>query len=209
MARKLRGMFRHVDLDDLEQMVWEGFIEAARTHDPSLGSFEAFAWRRGYGKALDGALRDVRQSPRALAAQALLTVADTKAPALDHAGLDPFSDEDPALTFLKETASEGAFRIFFGGTFEAFRAQGEQGLVNHLTRLTAFRELKRAFSTLGEDEWKLFELYYIDVRTWAEVGEALGVSERQAKRRDEEIRRKLKRELVSRGVDRAPPSEGR
>jgi RNA polymerase sigma factor (sigma-70 family) len=150
--------------------------------------------------AVDQFSRDARQSPLRLARRALGGVAD---------GLtvtdDPFVEDHEILAPIKAACHEGAFRMFFGATFEAWRTQGEEGLVDHLTRQKAFRALQSAFTTLAPDDWQLLELYFIECRTWAEVGAAFDISERHAKRRAEGIREKLRRELLARGVKGPPP----
>jgi RNA polymerase sigma factor (sigma-70 family) len=202
MLTKLMRMFRHVPFEDMRQIVWQGVSEVAPHHDPSQGSFEAFAWKRVFGKTVDWAMREARQSPLYLAQRAFLPVTD-----LLQDPDDPFDDDEQTLSPLREVCHDGASRMFFGATFETWRIQGEQSLVDHMTRLKAFRGLQGAFTTLNPDEWKLLELYYIDCHSWLEVGQALGISDRHAKRRAEEIREKLKRELRLRGIKEAPPLE--
>jgi RNA polymerase sigma factor (sigma-70 family) len=203
ILKKLMRMFRHMPFEDMSQTVWQGVSEAAPHHDPSQGSFEAFAWKRVYGKAVDHAMREARKSPLYLARRAFLPVTDQL-----RDGNDPFCDDAQTLSPLKEVCHDAISRMFFGATFEAWRVQGEEGLVDHMTRLKAFRELQGAFTTLSPEEWQLLELYYIDCHSWLEVGKALDISDRQAKRRAEEIREMLKRELRLRGIKEAPPEEG-
>ena len=44
-------------------------------------------------------------------------------------------------------------------------------------------------------------LRYWEEQTWEEVGKALGVDERQARRIDERLRKRLKRDLRANGVE--------
>ena len=202
MLAKLRRMFAQVSFEDMSQVVWQGVSEVAPAYDSSQGSFAAFAWKPVFGRAVEWAKGEARQSPLYLARRAFLPVTDhLKDPD------DPFADDEQTLAPLKDVCRDGTFRMFFGGTFEAWRMQGEQGLVDHMTRLKTFRGLAGAFTTLSPEEWKLLELYYIDCHSWFEVGQALGISERHAKRRAEEIREKLKRELRLRGIKKPPPEE--
>ena len=67
---------------------------------------------------------------------------------------EPFVSEEELVSGLKATCHDGLFRLFVGATFETWRVQGEQGTVDHLTRLKAFDALRSAFTTLTEDEWK-------------------------------------------------------
>lgn len=200
IVEKLVKVFRHVRPEDLRQMVYEGFIEAAPRHDPAQGPFEVFAWKRAVGKANEGAMREARHSPLRVVREAVLqmTVSDD-----DY---DFYDDNDDPLIRLEAACCHGAFRMFFGATFEMWRTQGEQRLVDHMTRLTTFHALRAAFCTLAADEWRLLELHYIDLKTWTEVGEVFGVLERQARRRHEDICEKLRQELLAHGIDRAPPS---
>ena len=203
LVAKLAKMFRWVAINDVTQTVWEGYAEVAPRHDPAKGKLGAFGYKHAYGKAVEAFMREAHQAPLHLARRAFgeimedLRIAD-----------DPFVEDDVILAPIKAVCREGTFRMFFGATFETWRMQGEQGLVDHLTRLKTFAALQSAFMTLEPEEWKLLQLYYIECQTWAEVGEALGVGERQAKRRAEEIRDKLKRELLVRRVKNAPPEAG-
>ncbi len=74
-----------------------------------------------------------------------------------------------------------------------------------MTRLAAFRALKKSFPSLSEPEWTLYEMYYVDCVTWAQVGAAFDIEDKAAQQRAKKIRDKLKRELLSRGVRQAPP----
>lgn len=206
IVRKLRRAFPRVAADDLAQSAMEGVLEALPSYDPAKGPFPRFAWQRAYGKALDAALRDRRQTPRYFAMRALLATAEHLEQEEGEAEIDPFADVDPAHERLLEVCHDGAFAAFFGGTFEAWRSLGEDGVLGHLERQTAFRALQAALGVLDAEAWRLLELYYVDLLTWAEVGAQLGVSERQAKRRDHDLREALRRELRRRGVDQVPPS---
>src|SRR5262245_35738599 len=144
MLAKLRRMFARVSLEDMRQVVWQGVTEVAPGHDPSQGSFAAFAWKPVFGKAVDWAMRESRQSPLYLARRAFLPVTDQlKDPD------DPFADDEQTLAPIKDTCRDGVSRMFFGATFETWRVQGEQGLVDHMTRLKTFRGLAGAFTTLS------------------------------------------------------------
>jgi RNA polymerase sigma factor (sigma-70 family) len=200
LVGRLRRMFRHVPIEDIEQTVWEGFARAAPRHDPVRGPFHVFGYKYAFGLAIDRLTRDARQTPLRLARKAIgdafdgLSVSD-----------DPFADDAEILAPLRACCHEGAFRMFFGATFETWRLQGEQGLVEQLARAKAFEALRAAFTTLAPEDWQLLQLYYVECHTWTEVGAAFGIGEKQAQRRAEKIREKLKRELLARGVKDAPP----
>jgi RNA polymerase sigma factor (sigma-70 family) len=202
LVNKLKGMFGRAALEDLTQMVWTGLSEAVVHYDPAKGPFGRFGWKRAFGKGVEDLMRDARQAPLYLARRAFGDPADgLKLASTD----DPWVDDRELLEPIKAACHEGAFRMFFGATFETWRMQGDQGLVDHVTRQRVFRALQAAFTTLAPDEWRLLELYYIECLTWADVGVAFDISERQAKRRDADVRKSLKRELLARGVKAAPP----
>jgi RNA polymerase sigma factor (sigma-70 family) len=200
LVRRLRLMFRRVPIEDIEQTVWEGFSQAAPRHDPTRGPFHVFGYKHAFGLAIDRFTRDARQTPLRLARKAIGDAFDGLS-----VSSDPFAGDAEILAPLKACCHEGAFRMFFGATFETWRLQGEQGLVEQLARAKAFEALRVAFTTLAPEDWQLLQLYYIECHTWAEVGAAFGVGEKQAQRRAEKIREKLKRELLARGVKAAPP----
>ncbi|MEO7330402.1 MAG: sigma-70 family RNA polymerase sigma factor [Minicystis sp.] len=200
LLRKLRRMFPAERPDDLRQMAWQGVVEKAPQYDPSKGSVAGFIWKSAFGNAVNEASREARQSPAHLMRLALLFAAE-EIPDEEH---DPFESDETILQGLADACHDGAFRMFFGATFETWRTQGEQGMIDHLAHKEAFGRLKSAFSTLAPEDWRLVELRYLDCATWAEVGAELGIGERQSKRRDEEIREKLRRELRLRGQGSAP-----
>ena len=202
LTRKLQRVLYWVPPEDIEQVVGVGYCEAAIDGDPTMPkkAWSHYAYIRAHGKAIDTFLRDSPRRQMALARRAFAEVAETFRP-VD----DPWASDEEILSPLAAVCGEGTFRVFFGRTFETWRYQGEQGVVNHLDRLNAFRALQSAFSSLTEDEWRLYELYYIECKTWAEVGAELGVQERQAKNRADAVYGKLRRELASRGVRKAPP----
>jgi RNA polymerase sigma factor (sigma-70 family) len=200
LAGRLHKKFPRASLDDIAQTLRTGYAEVAPKYNPAEGTFEAFGYWPAWGKAHDELTREARQSPRHMASKAFGEAAEPlKVPT------GAYMEDDEILAPIKAACHDGTFRMFFGATFDTWRAQGEQGMVDHLTRLKAFRALQSAFATLTPDEWKLLELYYIECMTWDEVGAALDVSGRQARRRDEQIREKLKLELIALGVERAPP----
>ena len=202
MQRKLAKMFPHVAADDIRQTVWLAVSEVAPGYEPAQGHFARFAWTPVFGAAVDTFTLDARQNPLYMARRAFLkTGIHLKDPN------EPFVSEEELVSGLQGVCHEGTFRLFFGATFETWRMQGEQGTVDHLTRLKVFGALQSAFSTLKSDEWELLERYYIACSSWADVAISLGISERHVMRRAEEIREKLRRELLSRGVRGAPPEQ--
>jgi DNA-directed RNA polymerase specialized sigma24 family protein len=153
-----------------------------------------------FGETVDTFTHEARQNPLFMARRAFQDPdIQLKNPN------EPFLSEEDLLNGLRAVCHEGTFRMFFGATFDTWRMQGEQGTVDHLTRLKAFCALQSAFTTLASDEWELLERYYIRCSSWPVVAEALGIGERQVMRRAEEVREKLKRELLARGVRSAPP----
>jgi RNA polymerase sigma factor (sigma-70 family) len=202
MQRKLEKMFPHVSPDDIRQTVWLTVSELAPDYNPARGHFAAFAWAPVFGAAVDTFTLEARQNPLYMARRAFVKPGiHLKDPN------EPFVSEEELVSGLQGVCHEGTFRLFFGATFETWRMQGEQGTVDHLTRLKVFGALQSAFTTLKSAEWELLERYYIACSSWADVAEALGIGERQVMRRAEEIREKLRRELLARGVRGAPPEQ--
>jgi DNA-directed RNA polymerase specialized sigma24 family protein len=200
MLRKLERMFPRASPEDMRQTVWLNVSEMASRPDISPDAFEAFVWKRVFGEVVDTCTLEARQNPLFMARRAF------QDPDLQLKNPnEPFLSEDDLLSGLRSVCHEGTFRMFFGATFETWRMQGEQGTVDHLTRLKVFGALQSAFTTLAPGEWELLERYYIRCSSWPVVAEALGIGERQVMRRAEEIREKLKLELLSRGVRGAPP----
>jgi RNA polymerase sigma factor (sigma-70 family) len=200
LSKRLRRKFPRAREEDIAQTLWTGYAEVAPRYNPAEGSFAAFAYWPAWGKAIDELTREARQSPLHMARKALGAAAEPL-----RVATGPYMEDSEILAPIKAACREGTFRMFFGATLDTWRTQGEEGLVDHLTRLTAFRALQSAFATLTPDEWKLLELYYIECLTWKVVGAAFDISDRQARRRDEDIREKLKAELMARGVETAPP----
>lgn len=202
LAEKLARIRRSLPIEDVTQLVWEGFVEAARLYDPAHGPFAVFAWKRAVGNVNRAAMREARHA-------ALRNVRDAVATMdVSDDDYDFYDENDDPQIRLEVACRDGAFRMFFGATFEAWRTEGEQGTVNHLTRLQAFGALRAAFATLEADEWSLLEQHYIDLRTWEEIGASFGIGERQARRRHDDAREKLRVELAAHGVEEAPPSGG-
>ena len=202
MLRKLERMFPHASPEDMRQTVWLNVSEVASRQALSRDTFEAVLWKRVFGEVVDTFTLDARQNPLFMARRAFQDPdIQLKNPN------EPFLSEDDLLGGLRAVCHEGTFRMFFGATFETWRMQGEQGTVDHLTRLKVFGALQSAFTTLTSSEWELLERYYIRCSSWPVVAEALGIGERQVMRRAEEIREKLKRELLARGVRSAPPEQ--
>ena len=205
LTKRLQRKFPQADPGDVAQALWEGYSHVAPDYNPDnpeRKSFAAFAYKGGWGYAVDALTRQARQSPVHMARKAF---GDDSAPVRIARGA--YVAEHEMLGGIRAACHDSAFRMFFGATFDVWRAQGEQGLVDLVTRKKAFCALQGALATvtLTADEWKLLELYYVECQTWEEVGAAFGIVERQARRRDEQIRAKLREELFARGVTSAPP----
>jgi RNA polymerase sigma factor (sigma-70 family) len=201
LTGELQRKFPRACGEDIAQSLRAAYAEVVPGYDPTRGpSFDAYAYWPVWGKVHDELTREARQSPRHMARKAFGQVAEPL-----EVATGAYMEDGEILAPIIAACREGTFRMFFGATLDTWRAQGEQRLVDHLARLKAFRALQSAFATLTPDEWKLLELYYIECLTWEEVGKAFDISDRQAKRRDAQIRQKLKDELIARGVDGAPP----
>jgi hypothetical protein len=148
LAGGLHKKFPWARLDDIKQTLRLGYAEVAPKYDPSKGTFAAFGYWPAWGQAIDKLTREGHQSPLYMARKAFGAAAEPLQ--VPH---EPYMEDQEILAPIKAACHEGTFRMFFGATFETWRAQGEQGMVDHLTRLKAFRALQSAFTTLTPDEW--------------------------------------------------------
>src|SRR5262249_6264374 len=92
------------------------------------------------------------------------------------------------------------FHRVMGDTRAALQADPDDAM----KRVRVLSALQKALGELDEQEKRLIELRYWDELTWEQIAEALRVSDRQAKRIDERLRERLKRDLRHQGVEEIP-----
>jgi DNA-directed RNA polymerase specialized sigma24 family protein len=90
-----------------------------------------------------------------------------------------------------------------------WREQGEDGLLGHVERVHAAKELSSARGALEGEEAAIVALHFDADLAWGKVAEALGISESTVKRRAAVVREKLRRDMMARGVVEPPAAHGR
>ncbi|WP_437806577.1 sigma-70 family RNA polymerase sigma factor [Sorangium sp. So ce1078] len=172
--------------DDLRSAAFQALHEAAIGYDPDRGvPFPAYAWRRVDG-ALSDALRQESKHWRAArddAYDAAETVQDTS---------DLLADSDAETTaHVDEMADEVAAAAVLGLAGGALRAMGDEGERLRATYGRAIRAVEAALARLEDEERRVLVLHHVEERTWQAVGAELGCSERTAKRRGAEARKRF------------------
>ncbi|WP_437476571.1 sigma-70 family RNA polymerase sigma factor [Sorangium sp. So ce1014] len=182
----LRRTRAHYVADDLRSAAFQALHEAALGYDPARGvPFPAYAWRR-----VDGALSDtLRQESKHWRAarddgyDAAEAVQDTS---------DLLADGDAETTAQVDgMGDEVAAAAVLGLVGRALRATGDEGERLRATYGRAIRAVEAALSRLLDEERRVLVLHHVEERTWQAIGAALGCSERTAKRRGAEARKRL------------------
>lgn len=183
--------------DDLRSAALQALHEAALAFDPARGvPFAAFAWRRIDG-ALSDALRKESKHWRAAREDAY-----DAAEAVDDTS-DPLADGDAeTVAHVNAMADEVAAAAVLGLVGRALRATGDDGERLRATYDRALRAAESALSRLPDEERRVLVLHHIEERTWREIGAALGCSERTAKRRGAEARKRFAAALRAARDDR-------
>jgi len=196
LARCLHVSSASGTIEDCEQVAYLALLESRPRHDKDRAPFDVYAFKRVAGAVRRFVRRERRDDQTGFddALDAAGELVDTS---------DPFADDDDALGDLKGQCRWISFRRFMGRTRAALREQPDSVLLRARIR----EALERALGTLSEQEMQFLTLRYWEERTWEAVGEALGVDERQARRIDERLRARLKRDLRAHGVEEPPPSE--
>ncbi|AUX34378.1 MULTISPECIES: sigma-70 family RNA polymerase sigma factor [Sorangium] len=172
--------------DDLRSAAFQALHEAALGYDPARGvPFPAYAWRR-----IDGALSDaLRQESKHW--RAARDDAYDAAEAV-HDASDVLADGDAETTAQVDgMADEVAAAAVLGLAGRALRAPGEEGERLRATYGRAIRAAEAALSGLKDEERRVLVLHHVEQRTWPAIGAALGCSERTAKRRGAEARKRF------------------
>ena len=190
-----------------QSLGYEALWRAALTFEASRGArFRTYAWQRCCGAMFDGIREHQAQDPLRRACQILGIT--TLAPF--EVNEDPFEETDEG-TFdaLVKHCGAGLLEMATVAGCATWREQGEEGLLGQVERLHAAKELETARGALDGEESALVTLHFDDELGWGAVAETLGVSESTVKRRAAVVREKLRRELLVRGVGKAPALEGR
>jgi RNA polymerase sigma factor (sigma-70 family) len=184
---------------DAEQTACQVVVEKRPDYDDTRGSFEAYLWKPVVGAVRRHLQREVFRGRTGFddALEESDEVRDTR-PLDDPFAADDITDE----ALLKKWSCVLTFRRMMGDTRVAVQAQPE----NEALRAQVFRALNAALGGLEARHMRLLDLRYWQELTWKEVGDAMHLSDRQAKRIDEEIRERLQGDLRRRGIDEVPPS---
>jgi RNA polymerase sigma factor FliA len=183
-------------LEDCEQIASQALLEARPGYDKARGPFGTYAWKR-----VAGAVTRLLARERAVQRAGLDDALDASEELRDES--DPFGDEDDdARGQLKGFCRLLTFRRVMGDARVTLQEKPEDTLL----RARIFQALTEALGELDEQEMRLLELRYWKELTWEEVAKEMGMSDRNAKRIDEQLRERLRRDLRHRGVEEAPPS---
>ncbi|KYF65108.1 sigma-70 family RNA polymerase sigma factor [Sorangium cellulosum] len=182
----LRRTRAHYMADDLRSASLQALHEAALGYDPARGvPFPVYAWRR-----VDGALSDtLRQESKHW--RAAREDGYDAAEAV-HDASDLLADTDAETTaHVDEMGDQVASAAVLGLVGRALAAPGEEGERLRATYDRAIRAVEAAMARLTEEERRVLLLHHVEERTWQAIGDALGCSERTAKRRGAEARKRF------------------
>ncbi len=200
LARVIASVWRvrsSAVLEDCEQAACQAQLEALPRYNKALGPFETFQWKRVAG-AVTNLLRRERTGGRTGFDDALDATDD-----FQGAGEpDFYAADDDDMNTLKAYCRVLTFKRVMGDARVALQARPD----NDALRSQVFEALRQALGELDERQMRILDLHHWQGLTWKEVGEQMGISERHAKRIDEEMRDLLESGLRHRGVDEPPPS---
>lgn len=184
--RVVAGLPAHVDHADLVQSGVFGLIDAIERFDPERSArFEAFAAQRIRGAILDelraqdwvprtvrGRLRELERAQERLEGRLRRAATDRELSA--ETGL-PLGDVR-SLSQRVQVLSVEELKERAGGVAELLAcAEPDPGSV--VQARETMRQLNAAVAGLGERDREVVRLYYLENRTLAEIGRALGVTE--------------------------------
>jgi RNA polymerase sigma factor for flagellar operon FliA len=193
---RIYGVRVRAIIEDCEQTACEALLLGQPRYDPERGPFDIFIWKRVVGAVTKLLRRELAQQRTGF--NEALDAADEV-----RRASDPFEDEDgDVLASLKEDCRYVAFRRFMGD----HRAPQPNRLDDMLLRVEAFDALASAFGGLSKDEKRFLALRYWEGLSFPQIAEAMGETERQAKRIDQRLRERLRRDLRRKGLEQAPPS---
>ncbi|WP_437751995.1 sigma-70 family RNA polymerase sigma factor [Sorangium sp. So ce1389] len=182
----LRRTRAHYVADDLRSAALQALHEAALGYDPARGvPFPVYAWRR-----VDGALSDTLRQESKHWRAAREDGYDAAEAVQDTSDLLADSDAETAAQ-VDGMGDQVAAAAVLGLVGRALRATGEEGERLRATYDRAIRAVESALSRLPDEARRVLVLRHVEERTWQALGEALGCSERTAKRRGAEAQRRF------------------
>jgi RNA polymerase sigma factor for flagellar operon FliA len=116
-------------------------------------------------------------------------------------------DEADARRGVRQFFDELLAATFTGAIEEARRVHEETPAEVDAEYKHAMDVLAAALQKLSDEELQIVALVFREGRTLEEAGEALGLSERTARRRRATALARLREELAAHGVERAPPCD--
>jgi RNA polymerase sigma factor (sigma-70 family) len=206
--RRARWMARRrpaLTFEQYQSLGYEALWRAALTFDAARGAqFGTYAWQRCCGAMRDGVREHDAQDPLRRACQILGISALSSFESND----DPFAETDEGtFAALVQHCRAGLLEMETVAGCATWREQGEDGLLAHVERAHAAKELEIARGALDREESAIVALHFDGDLAWGKVAEALEISESTVKRRAAVVREKLRRELVARGVDEVPAAD--
>jgi RNA polymerase sigma factor (sigma-70 family) len=211
LARRLCGRHPDGDYDDLVQIGSEVAMKLIDQYDPALNdSFEGYAWLR-----VRGAMKDrLRRKPlpaiepwRAAMERAAGEIAE----ALHDEG-DVLKDTDATTQGHIDAAAGGIAAGMAFAFFERERAARPTGVEAFLAReeyVSTMGALDEAFALLSEYHARIIDLRWRENLDFDAIARTLNVSSPTAHRHHAQAFKRLGSLLHARGVDRAPPLDGR
>lgn len=175
---RARHMFHRADL--AESAALEALSRALHGYDAARGTFRTYAVKGIVGAVLD----EIGPDAQRLGVEVAFDAADVDV--LDAEGATP---SDAPADDLAAEVMEALVAAYIG---DEQRLSGEAGL---LTR-EAITALHEHVEALPERDRRLVVLRYWEERTWADVGSALGISDRTAREHDLRIRMHLRAALL-------------
>jgi RNA polymerase sigma factor FliA len=187
IARSLVRHYRAYHYEDVARSTaLEALTEARGTFDPAEGvPFDCFAWRRINGKVTDALHKEARHW-EAWHSGAIETAELVEDPSNVLADTD--EETSAHVDRLANEVMAGALLRFAS---EVKRTPGEAGEALRATYAAALRVVQEAVSRLSAEDQVLIDLHEWQALPWDSVASRLGVPVRTAKRRHQQIRRRV------------------
>lgn len=191
LARRIARSIRRspgLDLDDVLQMISEGFVEAALRYDPSREvPFERYARAHGRGKAMEGVANDVREiAPRQGPMRAHhLAAFDAALEAADEVEdvTDITREDDPTMGQLGAFCREATFRMLVGDVVMGLSTEAEDVFLKRCDGARRKLVLAEAIRALPEADRTILTLRHAEDVAWSEVASAVGLGEEAVRSR--------------------------
>ncbi|NUP10719.1 MAG: sigma-70 family RNA polymerase sigma factor [Polyangiaceae bacterium] len=190
----------HVHRDDLASAAHFRLMKRVKTYDPALGEFWSYVKPAVFGAMIDTAVAEGRvRAAKAVieAAPKLLLLApasETTDKQISNAA--PAEAEGIAVDKLREGLGELAAVL----ALQPRSTGGEDELIENMRRASARALLMATVAKLSEHDQQLVNLLYVEGKTLAEIGQAMGgVHPRTIQRSHERVRRRLRAALNTAG----------